>query len=179
MNKFLIILTLFSNSIFSQENWKRVGKTEIFYSNFSSNRDNVLSGLKYEYFKKENSIIVVDWTNGEQFQKLFQQSPQTFEDIYNNAYSVFNFIENNEGFDSKEYVLKNYLDSKYVGNVYFDKVLFLLGRKVIRGVNEYIWFFCNGYPGELGGCFLNIVFENAKKKNGFVYKRIVRNHCEI
>jgi hypothetical protein len=175
MNKCLIVFLLFGFSFFAQENWKRIGKTQIYFSDFSSKRDNVSSGLKYEYFKKLNSIIVVERGLGKQFQRLFKNSPQLFNDIFKNAYGVFDFDSYDEGFESKEYVLNNYLDSKHIKNISFDRILFLLGKSEVRNSNEYIWIFSNGYPGQLGGCLLKIVFKKNKKKLDYLF--VQKDHC--
>lgn len=179
MNKLKVLILFFlffAFSIYSQE-WKEIGKTNIFYSDFSSKRENVLNELKYEYFKKENSIITVEWTLGEQFEKLFKKSPQAFDDIFLNAYSKYDFneFENNDLYNRE--IVRKELDTALVKNIDFDKILFLSSYQYIKGYEEFIWFLKNGTG--LGSCYINIIFKKEKNSNKFNYIAVKQNHCEI
>jgi hypothetical protein len=157
MNKFLLLFILFSLSVYSQE-WKKIGKSEILYSNFYSNKTVDTDSLKYEYFTKGKIVIAVDKFSGDPVFRLFSYNPEAFDDIVN--VSLCKFRKN-------ELIVDNLIE-----NLNFTEIIAFSGRDVVEGQKEVIWvMFCKEKGDELK-LSTSIVFKK-KRKNRMKYIKTI------
>jgi hypothetical protein len=173
--RLFIILLLLTTRTFSQ-NWISIPKTDILFSNYGQNEKS--NRIKFEYFKKGDSIIAVSKYLADDFKNVFSSDKKAFNDIYKVAYQV---IDKSELiFDRKDPEL-NSLDS-VIASIKFKTTVIINNREFVSGVNEVIWVLANGSrdPLKLGGaCFINMVFKKGSAKKRRKYISTIKSHIEL
>ncbi|MCL9807318.1 hypothetical protein NAT51_17435 [Flavobacterium amniphilum] len=168
---FLLAFLFVSLQSIAQE-WKEIGKTGIYFSDYSSKKDIDKSNLRFECFKKDDALIAVSSFDSEYFLKLFKKSPKAFTDLFevcDDWVTTRKEIETNETMES---YINSSLDPVLI-NVTFDRVIAFNYRTVIRGYRELIWRMHIG-EDSLGGCYVNIVFKIGKG-----YLATIKDTCII
>jgi len=166
-----VCLLLLSNISAKAQNWKRVGSSEKFFSNLISKDKKNWSDHKYEYFKKDSDLVIVDRGYSVELFKLFNDYPNSFDSILLKA--QLKEYQDTSKISEYESTLKYFT---------FRQAVIVIDRHFINGHNEYIWQWkITHWYSRRNPCYINVVFDKKKEENKKVLKfiSVVREDCEI
>ena len=141
-------------SAFSQA-WTNIPRTNIQFSQLIHHNGDNWIDVKFEYFKKGDSLIGVEKNYAKAFFDLFKSAPAAFIDIFKEAH--WKTIGLNKDV--------HYFDST-IRKIKFKYAVIISDFKIINGHNERIWVLTNIlWSGSQNSCFINVSFLK-RRKNG-------------
>ncbi len=165
-----ILFILFYNFGFGQK-WKTIPGTRIqFFNLMDPNKDNWYD-YHFEYFKKGDSLIVIEKNLAEDFYQVFHNYQFAFDSIFNNSQLKTSKLDHD--FDV--------LDS-IISKINYSSAVILTERQIVIGHREVIWVMKNVSWGKSSGnpCFINISFlKQANKKETIKFLSAKNQYCEI
>lgn len=172
---FSIILIFCSTMTFSQ-NWKRIDNSEIDYSNLLDEDQSNWYDLKFEYFKKEKTLIVVEKNFKTDLLELLTSRPDVFDSIVK-----VSPIKVTDKLNKSEFIRQE----KSLSNVDFNEIVYLGQKDVVFGVKEIIWEVFNTSLVSQPPCWLNFVFNYSGTINSqaperkLIFLSVFNSACDL
>jgi|GEM_PF-5824379 len=174
--KFITIITLtliIPYSCALSQNWIRIPKTNIVYSNFINTNDDNRYAHPYAYFQKGDSLIAINQAFAQDFYRLFTENAASFDSIYQEAPRKMN---------KKEYNQFRFCGDTALLKINYQNVVSIKWKEEVYGYNEVIWVLTNvDWESNITTpCFINVSFSKDKDANGKLHLHFLSvkyQHC--